>query len=198
MRPRFFRTPVELRRWLQRHHASAGALQVGFYKTTSGRPSLTWPESVDEALCFGWIDGLRRRLDEHSYTIRFTPRRPGSIWSAINVRRARALIEAKRMAPVGLRAFQARRPNRSGRYSYEQRPAALVAPYSRMLERNAAARRFFAGQIASYRRAATWWVLSARLEATRLRRAATLVELSARGELIPQFTRWRARASRGR
>lgn len=164
---------------------------MGFYKKTSGKPSISWPESVDEALCFGWIDGVRRRVDEHSYCIRFTPRRPGSIWSAINIRRVRSLNAAQRMALAGLRTFEARKPNRSGRYSYEQRPRELVAPYAQMLMRNPAARRFFAGQIPSYRRAAVWWVLSARQEATRCRRAVTLVELSARGQLIPQFLRYR-------
>jgi uncharacterized protein YdeI (YjbR/CyaY-like superfamily) len=198
MKPKFFRTAAEFRRWLRRNHGQAPQLLVGLYNVSSGKPSLTWPESVDEALCFGWIDGVRRRVDERCYTIRFTPRRPGSIWSAINIRKVRALIEAKRMAPAGRRSFAARKPNKSGRYSYEQRPRELVAPYARMLARNAAARQFFAAQIPSYRRAAVWWILSARQEATRTRRAARLVELSARGQLIPQFVRWRAPATRGR
>jgi uncharacterized protein YdeI (YjbR/CyaY-like superfamily) len=185
----FFRSPAEFRRWLARHHARAPELLVGFYKTGCGRPSITWPESVDEALCFGWIDGVRRGVDELRYTIRFTPRRAGSIWSAINTARVRALTAAGRMAAAGLTAFEARKPNRSGRYSYEQRPQELVAPYSTLLARNPAARKFFARQIPSYRRAATWWVLSAKQEETRLRRARTLIELSARGELVPQFTR---------
>lgn len=189
MRPRLFRTPAEFRRWLERHHSSASELLVGFYKVGTGRASISWPEAVDEALCFGWIDGIRRRVDDSSYTIRFTPRRPGSIWSAVNVRRARELSARGRMAAAGLQAFEARRPNRSGRYSYEQRPAALVAPYSGMLGRNPRARKFFEAQAPSYRRAATWWVLSAKKEETRLKRARTLVGLSARGELIPQFVR---------
>jgi uncharacterized protein YdeI (YjbR/CyaY-like superfamily) len=189
VQPKYFRNPGELRRWLQRHHASERELVVGFHKVRSGRASITWAESVDEALCFGWIDGVRRRLDESSYCIRFTPRRAGSVWSTVNTRRARQLERAGRMAAAGLQALEARRENRSGRYSYEQRPAELVPPYSAMLKANPAARRFFAAQIPSYRRAATWWVLSARKEATRTRRAATLVELSAAGRLIPQFLR---------
>ena len=189
MKAKFFRTPAEFRRWLERHHARARELLVGFYKVGSGRPSITWPEAVDQALCFGWIDGIRRRMDGASYTIRFTPRRPGSIWSAVNLRRARALAAEGRMAAAGLRAFKARRANRSGQYSYEQRPATLVAPYSGMLRRNARARRFFEAQTPSYLRAATWWVLSAKREDTRLKRAQTLIELSARGQLIPQFLR---------
>jgi uncharacterized protein YdeI (YjbR/CyaY-like superfamily) len=189
MRPKFFRTPGDFRRWLERHHASARELLVGFYKRGSGTPSITWPEAVDEALCCGWIDGIRRRVDEKSYTIRFTPRRSGSIWSAVNMRRARALAAEGRMAAAGLDAFEARRANRSGRYSYEQRPAGLVAPYSQMLASSGAAQKFFEAQTPSYRRAATWWVLSAKREETRLKRARRLVELSARGELIPQFLR---------
>jgi uncharacterized protein YdeI (YjbR/CyaY-like superfamily) len=197
MKPKFFRTPGDFRRWLQRHHASAPELLVGFYKLTSGRPSMTWAESVDEALCFGWIDGIRRRVDELSYTIRFTPRRPGSIWSAVNTRRARALAAQGRMAVAGQAALEARTPNRSGRYSYEQRPKDLVPPYSGMLDANAAARRFFQSQAPSYRRAATWWVVSAKKEETRLTRARRLVELSEKGELIPQFMRRRAAGGAG-
>jgi|SRR6267143_4021521 len=191
MQPKFFRTAADFRKWLDRHHGTAAELLVGFYKKSSGTPSITWPESVDEALCYGWIDGIRKRVDEASYTIRFTPRRAGSIWSGVNTRRARTLAAQRRMTPTGLSALEARRPNRSGRYSYEQRPQQLTAPTLRMLARNAAARKFFLAQIPSYRRAATWWVLSARTEATRLRRAQTLVTLSAKAQLIPQFIRRR-------
>ncbi|HEX4648931.1 MAG TPA: YdeI/OmpD-associated family protein [Steroidobacteraceae bacterium] len=189
MQPRFFRAPAEFRGWLERNHQRSRELLVGFHRVGSGRASMTWPEAVDEALCFGWIDGIRRRVDDSSYTIRFTPRRPGSTWSAVNVRRTRELSARGRMAAAGLQAFEARRPDRSGRYSYEQRPAALVAPYSGMLERNARARKFFEAQVASYRRAATWWVLSAKKSDTRLARARRLIGLSARGKLIPQFVR---------
>lgn len=186
---RFFRTAGGFHRWLERHHRSAPELVVGFHKVGCGTPSISWPEAVDAALCFGWIDGIRRRIDESRYTIRFTPRRPGSIWSAVNIRRVTALNAAGRMAVAGSEAFAARRTNRSGRYSYEQRPASLVAPYARLLARNPAAQRFFDAQIPSYRRVATWWVLSAKREATRLARIRTLIELSARGRLIPQFIR---------
>lgn len=192
MKPKFFRTADDFRRWLQRHHASGAELLVGFYKLTSGRPSMTWAESVDEALCFGWIDGVRRRVDGLSYTIRFTPRRPGSIWSAVNTHRARELAARGRMAAAGLTAYEARTATRSGRYSYERRPKDLVAPYSLMLAANAAARQFFQHQAPWYRRAATWWVVSAKQEETRLRRARRLVALSAKGELIPQFVRRRS------
>lgn len=189
MKPRFFRKPAELRAWLARHHASATELVVGFYRRQSGRPGVSWPESVDEALCFGWIDGVRRRIDAASYTIRFTPRKRGSVWSAINIRRAGVLAAAGRLEAAGQRALEARRANRSGVYSYEQRPTELAAPYSALLAKNRAAKRFFDAQPPSYRRAAIWWVLSAKREETRLRRLATLTELSAAGNWIPQFLR---------
>jgi uncharacterized protein YdeI (YjbR/CyaY-like superfamily) len=187
MTPRFFRTPAEFRRWLRRRHAASDALLVGFYKQGSGKPSLSWPESVEEALCFGWIDGVRRRLDATRYTVRFTPRRAGSIWSAVNIRKVEALRAARRMRPAGLAAFARRRANASGRYSYEQRPARLPEPYARMLRRAPAAARFFSSQLPSYRRAAIWWVISAKRPQTREHRAARLVELCAGGRLIPQF-----------
>jgi uncharacterized protein YdeI (YjbR/CyaY-like superfamily) len=162
---------------------------VGFFKTDSGKPSMTWPESVDEALCFGWIDGVRRRLDETRYTIRFSSRKPGSVWSAVNIRKVEALTAQGRMRPAGRAAFEQRRENRSGVYSYEQRPEGLTAPYAAMLAKNAVARRFFEKQAPSYRRAATWWVISAKREETRAKRARTLIDLSAKGQLIPQFLR---------
>jgi uncharacterized protein YdeI (YjbR/CyaY-like superfamily) len=189
MKPTFFRSGAALRKWLQQHGATRRELLVGFYKTDSGKPSITWPESVDEALCFGWIDGVRKRVDEVSYTIRFTPRKSGSTWSSINIKRVEALINEDRMTPSGLQAFAARRENKSGIYSYEKRPDKLVEPYAGMLAAKAGAARFFAQQAPSYQRAATWWVISAKQEDTRLRRARTLIELSGKGELIPQFTR---------
>jgi uncharacterized protein YdeI (YjbR/CyaY-like superfamily) len=189
MTPKFFPNAAAFRRWLGTHHARAAQLVVGFYKRDSGRASLSWPESVEEALCFGWIDGVRRRLDALSYQVRFTPRRAGSIWSAVNIRKVAALRAAGRMQPAGLEAFRARRARRSGRYSYEQRPTRLPEPHARLLRADAAALRFFTAQIPSYRRAAIWWVISAQRPQTRARRAALLVELSAAGQLIPQFVR---------
>src|SRR5262245_2704160 len=125
MKPKFFATPSAFRDWLATHHASAAALLVGFHKKSSGKPSMTWPESVDEALCFGWIDGIRKSIDAVSYTIRFTPRKSGSIWSSVNIKRAQALIEEGRMQLAGLNAYQCRKENKSGIYSYEQRHANL-------------------------------------------------------------------------
>ena len=189
MKPTFFRSPEAFRQWLERHGDVKQELLVGFYKTDSGRTSITWPESVDEALCFGWIDGVRKRIDDISYTIRFTPRKPTSTWSSINIKRVAFLAEQSRMTPPGLKAFAVRRENKSGIYSYEQRPDKLVEPYASLLASSPRAHKFFAKQAPSYQRAAIWWVISAKKEETRLKRARTLIELSGRGELIPQFTK---------
>lgn len=188
MRPTFFKRPSDLRKWFEKHHAKEQELLVGFYKKDSGKPSITWPESVDEALCFGWIDGIRKSIDETSYTIRFTPRRARSTWSAVNIKRAGELTELGLMTPVGLEAFAARQENRSGIYSYEQRSAELPGPYQRLLKKNESAWKFFEAQPSSYRKAANWWVLSAKKEETRLKRLERLIDYSARAETIPQFT----------
>jgi uncharacterized protein YdeI (YjbR/CyaY-like superfamily) len=189
MRIVFFPSPSHLRKWFEKHHATERELWVGYFKKSSGKPSVTWPESVDEALCVGWIDGLRKSLDDESYKIRFTPRGPRSIWSSVNIRRARALAGQARMKPAGLKAFEARKENRSGIYSYEQRGENLAEPYGSMLKTNAAAWTFFGAQPRSYRKAAGWWVVSAKKEETRLERLGRLTRLSARGRRIPQFTR---------
>jgi uncharacterized protein YdeI (YjbR/CyaY-like superfamily) len=186
---RFFRTPADFRRWLTKHHATARELWVGFYKTGSGKPSITWPESVDQALCFGWIDGIRKSIDEESYKIRFTPRKASSIWSAVNIRRVGALAGEGLMQPAGLEAFAARKANKSGIYSYEQRSAKLPEPYEARLRQDPAAWDFFQSQPASYRKAAMWWVVSAKKEETRAKRLATLIEDSAHGRTLAQFTR---------
>lgn len=186
MKPRFFKTAADFRSWLERHHATADELLVGYCKKDSGTPSITWPESVDEALCFGWIDGVRRRVDERRYTIRFTPRRPRSTWSAINIARVRALVEQGRMQPAGLAAFKARCEAGTGAYSYEQRPADLVEPYAGLLKKDTRAWRFFSAQPPSYRRVVTWWIVSAKREETRLRRLEKLIAWSAQGQRIPE------------
>jgi uncharacterized protein YdeI (YjbR/CyaY-like superfamily) len=174
---------------LRLHHASADELLVGYHKKGSGKPSITWPESVDQALCFGWIDGIRRRLSETAYSIRFTPRRSSSIWSAANIARARALSTQRLMQPAGAKAFAARRRNRSGIYSYEQRPESLPEPFRRALRQHKTAWEYFSSQTPSYRRAATWWVISAKKQETRLARLERLKDLSARRRPIPQFVR---------
>lgn len=189
MKITFFRTPSDLQTWFEQHHTTIRELWVGYYKASSGKPSITWPESVDEALCFGWIDGIRKSVDDLSYTIRFTPRKPGSIWSAVNIKRAQALTEQGRMQPAGLKAFQAREENRSAIYSYEQRNATLNEPYAKRLRQNKAAREFFQAQPPSYRKAASWWVVSAKQEETRLKRLEQLIADSAQGRRIPPLTR---------
>ena len=193
---RFFRTPADFRKWLEKHHGSRRELWVAYYKRSSGRASMTWPESVDEALCFGWIDGLRKSVDASSYTIRFSPRKPISIWSAVNIKRAQELTAQRRMRPAGLGAFAKRKENRSGIYSYEQRSATLVKPYADRLKKNRAAWNFFRAQPPYYQKAMNWWVVSAKREATRLKRLKRLEEDSARGRRLAEFTRLAARPNK--
>jgi uncharacterized protein YdeI (YjbR/CyaY-like superfamily) len=184
-RPTFFPTPAAFNRWLRQHHATATELWVGYYKRNSGTPSMTWPESVDEALCYGWIDGVRKSLDVARYVIRFTPRRPGSNWSEVNIGKARALIRQGRMQPAGRKTFEARDERKTRRYSFENRPTSLPPAYLRLLKASPDAWAFFHAQPASYRRTCAWWILSARKEETRRRRLATLVEDSARQRRVP-------------
>ena len=195
MKLKFFKTPADFRKWFATHHASATELWVGFYKKDSGKKSITWPQSVDEALCFGWIDGLRRGIDEVSYKIRFTPRKQRSTWSAVNIKRAGELTEQGLMQPTGLKAFAAREENRSGIYAYEQRSPELPDQYAKQLKQNSAAWKFFQAQPPSYRKAANWWVLSAKREETRLRRLDRLIDDSAHERTIRQFTPMKKRSS---
>ncbi len=188
MPPTYFKTSAAFRAWLAKNHAAKDALLVGFHKTSSGRPSMTWPESVDEALCFGWIDGVRKSVDAGRYTIRFTPRKSRSVWSAVNVGKMQALVEAGRMQPAGMAAFELRKAERSGIYSHEQRSVELPEAYLGVLRGNTAAWEFFQNQPASYRKAAIWWIVSAKQEKTRLWRLEKLLACSARAERVPQFT----------
>jgi len=186
LKPEFFQTPADFGTWLEKNHATATELWVGFYKKDSGKPSITWPESVDQALCFGWIDGIRKGLDEISYQIRFTPRRRGSIWSAINIKRAKELVRQKQMRPTGLKAFAARIENKSGIYFYEQRSTELKQPYAKLLKKNKAASNFFEKQPPSYRKMIGWWIISAKKEETRMARLAKLISESAKGKRLLQ------------
>src|SRR5438067_10105426 len=181
---RFFKTPPAFRTWLAANHANAKELWVGFYKKNSGKPSITWPESVDEALCFGWIDGIRKRIDDDSYMIRFSPRKTNSIWSAINIANAEKLIKEKRMTPAGLKAYAARKEYRSGIYSYEQRSAELVEPYASKLKQDKTAWQFFQAQPPSYRKMINWWIVSAKQEETRRKRLDKLIQASANGQRL--------------
>lgn len=188
MTPAFFRTPAAFRAWLAKHHAKADELWVGFYKRSSDKPSLTWPESVDAALCYGWIDGIRKSIDDVSYKIRFSPRKRGSIWSSVNVKNVRALIKQGQMQPTGLKAFEARKANKSGRYSYEQRDVELEAPYDRLLKKNKAAWKYFHAQPPYHRKAISWWIISAKKEETRLKRLEKLMAYAEKGQRLPELT----------
>lgn len=185
--PRFFRDAIALRRWFTRHHASETALLVGYWKVGSGKPSVSWPESVDEALCVGWIDGVRKRIDASSYTIRFSPRKAHSSWSLVNVARVAALEAQGRMQAPGLAAFAARKAHRVGIASYEQRSVDLPDPYAEALRAEARAWADFQARSPSYRKAAMWWIVSAKQEATRWRRLQILIDHGARGQVIPPF-----------
>jgi uncharacterized protein YdeI (YjbR/CyaY-like superfamily) len=185
---RFFKKPVGFRKWFEAHHESETELWVGFYKKDSGKASITWPQSVDEALCFGWIDGVRKSIDETSYKIRFTPRRQRSIWSAVNIKRATELSDQGLMQPAGLKAFAARQENRSGIYAYEQRSAELPDQYTKLLKKNVTAWKFYQEQPPGYRKLVNWWVLSAKREETRLKRLAELIDDSKNERRLRQLT----------
>ena len=184
MNPKFFESPAKFRAWLKANHLKCTELWVGFRKKHTGLPSITWPESVDQALCFGWIDGVRKSLDESSYMIRFTPRRAGSTWSQINIRRARELERLGLMQSSGRKAFESRDAVQTMRYSFEREHAKLPIALERMLKANKLAWSFFQSQPPSYRRTATWWVMTAKREETRVRRLSTLIEDSAAGRRV--------------
>jgi uncharacterized protein YdeI (YjbR/CyaY-like superfamily) len=180
--PIFFETPQDFRAWLKKHHASARELIVGYYKThavKAGKRSINWPQSVAEALCFGWIDGIRRTIDEDRYTIRFTPRRPDSVWSAINIRLMGELEAAGKMTDAGRAIFEARRDRKSKGYNAQKRTGELDATRVRQFKKNKAAWEYFQSQPPGYRRNVSWWVMQARQEETRARRLSKLIETSA-------------------
>ena len=188
--PQFFPTFADWRAWLEEHHADTEELWVGLYKRDSGRPSITWPEAVDGALCFGWIDGVRHSVDAISYKIRFTPRKERSVWSAINIKRATALSRQGLMHASGSAAFEKRQGDRSEIYSYEQRKTAkLPAAYEKQFRTRPAAWKFFQAQAPWYRRSCSWWIISAKKEETRARRLAALIDCCSRSETIPALTR---------
>ncbi|HEV3205897.1 MAG TPA: YdeI/OmpD-associated family protein [Terriglobales bacterium] len=190
MKPQFFPSPAEWRAWLEQHHQSHEELWVGFHKKESGKPSITWPEAVDGALCFGWIDGVRKSLDEISYVIRFTPRRPRSAWSAINIKRVAELTRLELMHPAGLQAFERRTGNRSEIYAYEQRKGAkLSGAYGKQFRAHKKAWKFFQAQPPWYQRTASWRVISAKKEETRLKRLAQLIEDSENERPIRELRR---------
>jgi uncharacterized protein YdeI (YjbR/CyaY-like superfamily) len=188
--PTFFATPDEFRAWLEAHHETESELLVGFHKKGSGRPSITWPQSVDQALCFGWIDGVRRSIDADSYSIRFTPRQARSTWSAVNVKRVGELTAEGLMQPAGLAAFERRTDDRTGIYSHERRKEAKLEPeQERAFKADEQAWAWFQAQPPWYRRTATHWVVSAKREATRQRRLEQLIADSAAGRTVAPLTR---------
>ncbi len=190
----FFATPAEFREWLEKHHASEVELSVGFYKRASGKPSMTWPESVDAALCYGWIDGVRNSIDEASYRIRFTPRKPTSTWSAINVKRVNELTRSGLMRPAGLKAYEARKRDKTGIYAYEQRKHTTLSPaYEKQFRANRKAWEFFQSQPPWYQRTAAYWVISAKQEQTRQKRLAELIRDSAAGLAIKHLRRTKSK-----
>ncbi|HJZ11628.1 MAG TPA: YdeI/OmpD-associated family protein [Acidobacteriota bacterium] len=184
--PRFFATPSPFRRWLEKHHDTTRELWVGFYKKNTGKPSITWPESVDAALCFGWIDGLRKSIDESSYRIRFTPRNPRSTWSAVNIKRVAELTEQGLMYEAGLKVFRERNPAKSDLYSYERRrEVQLSKKYQQQLRSDKQVWSFFQSQPPWYQRTTAYWIMSAKREKTQVMRLAILIDCSRRALRIP-------------
>jgi uncharacterized protein YdeI (YjbR/CyaY-like superfamily) len=184
MKPTFFKSSGAFRTWLEKHHGATSELWLGFYKKASGKKGLTYPEAVDGALCFGWIDGVKKRVDEDSYTHRFSPRRAGSIWSAINTRRAKELVALGLMTPPGLEVFARRDRAKTKLYSYENRPAAFDPALEKEFKANAAAWTFFRAQPPGYQKLMIFYVMGAKKDDARLRRLAALVKSSAEGKRI--------------
>ncbi|MES2773959.1 MAG: YdeI/OmpD-associated family protein [Bacteroidota bacterium] len=170
MTPTFFSKPSEFRQWLQKNHKKETELLVGFYKVDSGLPSMTWSQSVDEALCFGWIDGVRKSIDKDSYTIRFTPRKPTSIWSAINIEKMEQLTKQGLVKPAGLASFELRKEHKSRIYSHENEAATLAAEFLKTFKKNKKAWQFFTTQAASYQKVINHWIMTAKQKETQLRR----------------------------
>ena len=182
---RFFATPKKFREWLEINHAETNVLWVGFYRKASGKPSITWPESVDEALCFGWIDGLRKSIDETSYQIRFTPRKATSNWSAVNIARARELTKLGRMRPAGLKAFEKRTEAKSEVYAYENRKSAILDnELEKLFRRETKAWKFFHDQPPGYHQTLIWWIISAKRDETRKKRLQRVIDSSKAGKRL--------------
>ena len=186
MEPVFFASEEDFRRWLDANHETAPELLVGFWKKGSGKPSIDWPQARDQALCFGWIDGIRKSLGDESYTIRFTPRRKGSIWSKVNVERFEALKASRQMRPAGEQAYE-RDKHRSGLYSYEKPLAALRPDEERLIRKNKAAWDHWDKEAPGYRKNVLNWITTAKKPETRAKRLASLIEVSAAGERIPGY-----------
>lgn len=178
MTPIFFPTPADFRKWLKKNHKKETELYVGFYKISTGKPSMKWSEAVDQALCFGWIDGVRNSIDKESYCNRFTPRRKNSNWSEINIKKVEELTKAGLMMPEGQKAFEWRLENRSGIYSYENIPGTLDSKFEKQFKKNKTAWEFFNKQAPSYKKVMTHWIMNAKQEKTRLSRLEKTIKLS--------------------
>lgn len=181
----FFSKPWEFNLWLADNHDKLSYQWIGFYKKGSGLVSITWPESVDEALCYGWIDGLRKSIDETSYKIRFTPRKPTSHWSDVNIKRVTELTDQGKMQPTGIAAFKKRKEERSRKASYEQTSVEFRKSYETKLQQNQNASKFFQSRPPSYQKQCIWWVMSAKKEETRVKRLNILISSSEKEEKIP-------------
>lgn len=179
MNPAFFPTQKKFREWLEKHHQKETELLVGFYKVNSKKPSMSWSESVDQALCFGWIDGVRRSIDEESYSIRFTPRKKSSIWSAINIKKIEDLTKAGLMKESGLKAFELRSEEKSRIYSHETEPSVLTPEFEKQFKANKTAWDFFNNQAPSYKKVMIHWIMTAKQEKTRLSRLEKTINISA-------------------
>ncbi len=188
--PLFFPTPADFRNWLDEHHDQEKELWVGYYKKATKKPSITWPESVDQALCYGWIDGIRKRIDDEAYMVRFTPRKPDSHWSNVNLKRMKELKKDGLVSSAGLIAFKKRKNERTARASYEQKKVVLDPQYEQQIKKNQKAfAYFFEKKPLSYRKQVIWWIMSAKKEETRLKRLSILIESSEKNEVIPPL-RW--------
>lgn len=184
MQPHFFKNTGEFRKWLEKNHTTEKELIVGYYRKETGKPSMTWSESVDQALCFGWIDGIRRKLDNESFSIRFTPRRPDSNWSRVNINKVEELQKAGLMTPEGMELFNKRKDKSGERYSYENQPAQFPPEMEKLFRKNKAAWGFFEKQPPSYKKVRIYWVISAKQEETKLNRLNKLIVASEKGERL--------------
>jgi uncharacterized protein YdeI (YjbR/CyaY-like superfamily) len=186
---KYFKTEEDLRKWYMKNHSKLTEQWIGYYKKTSGKPSITYSQAVDQALCFGWIDGIAKGIDENQYCQRFTPRRKNSIWSAVNLKKVDELTKKKLMMPAGMKTYNGRNKNRTNMYSFEQEKHELPSQYEKKFKANKKAWANFQLMAPSYRKPAIWWVISAKQEETQLRRLATLIEDSENGRKIKQMKR---------
>jgi len=189
IKPKFFRTAHDFRKWLGIYHTKKDELWVGYHKRATGKLSMTWPESVNEALCYGWIDGIRKSIDDRAYMIRFTPRRPNSIWSAVNIKNFETLKRAGLILPAGQGAFDAKKEKHTNRYSFEQGTLTLLPAYEKKFKSNKTAWEFFQSLPPSVKKPSIWYVMSAKREDTQLRRLFKLMRCSEKGQRIPELRR---------